>query len=1150
MKGLFRIAGFLPYMVVVFLNAFVDLGHKIIVQNTIFKMYDGPEQVVLTAIVNALILLPFILLMTPAGFLSDKYAKTSVLRYSAAAAIGITLLIVLCYYLGWFWPAFGLTFLLAVQSALYSPAKYGYIKELVGKEALGNANGAVQAVTTTAILAGIFFFSILFESYLADVSYTSKGSILELVAPLGWVLVALTVVEFVLCFLLPGKTDTQRDMHFDKNAYLKGAALKETVTVIYHRKTIWRSIVGLSLFWAIGQVLLAAFPAFAKEQMHILNTVAVQGALACSGIGIMLGSLLAGRASRSYIETGVLPLGAATMAVCLALVPTLDTLTGAMINFFILGIGGGFIVVPLNALIQFQSGKHELGKVLAGNNWVQNLAMLAVLIVTATVSAIGAGTTLLFVLVALLAAGGAAWTLWKLPQSFARYIVSLLVRRRYRLNVQGLHNLPGRGGVLLLGNHISWIDWAILQIASPRPVRFVMHRNFYERWYLKWFLDLFGAIPIGGRATKTALKRIGELLNDGEVVCLFPEGVISRTGHLAEFQRGYETAAAEADAIIVPFYLRGLWGSRFSRSSTRLETFTRRGMLRDIMVAFGEPLPASTTAEELKSKVFDLSIYAWDYYTSGLPSLPEAWIDTVKNNSSEMAVADSAGVRLSHSRMLVAALAFSRRIAKCSEQNIGFLLPASSGAAIANMAGLLAGKTLVNINFTASLEAQQAALKKADINSVFTSRKFIDKLVSKGMDAKALLDGKNVYYLEDIKAQIGKAEFAGWLLVVRLLPSWILKRLVAVRTSIEQPAAILFSSGSEGEPKGVVLSHRNIMTNVKQMAEVMNMEEGDVVVGCLPPFHAFGLSVTQFMPLIEGVPVVFHPDPTDATNIAKLIARYRATIFCGTSTFLRFYTRSSRVHPLMLESLRLVVSGAEKLSPDVREAFKLKFNKDIYEGYGATETSPVASANMPDKIDPHDFKVQIGSKPGTVGMPLPGTSFRIVDPDTLEELPHGEAGLVLVGGSQVMTGYLHDDIKTGEAIIEIDGIRWYKTGDKGMLDHDGFLTIVDRYSRFAKLGGEMVSLGAVEQTVREALEEPELELAAINLPDDKKGERIVLLLASDHQPEAVRQILVDSNCNALMIPAEVRIVDEVPKLGSGKTDFSAVKKLAEEQATA
>lgn len=1145
MKALHRIAGFLPYMAVVFLNAFVDLGHKIMIQNTVFKIYDGPEQVVLTAIVNALILLPFILLMTPAGFLSDKYDKPKVLRYSAAAAIAITLLITLCYYMGWFWPAFCLTFLLAVQSALYSPAKYGYIKELVGKGLLGRANGGVQAMTTTAILAGIFFFSVLFENRLADQAFSSESDILALIAPLGWVLVALSVAEFLFCYRLPSTSQTNREMHFDMAEYRSGKALKETIHAISHRKIIWRSIIGLTMFWGIGQVLLAAFPAFAKAEMGIDNTVLVQGALACSGIGIMFGSLIAGRASRAYIETGTLPIGAALMAVTLALIPSLQTITGAMINFVILGIGGGFIAVPLNALIQFHAGKNELGKILAGNNWVQNIGMLGVLILTAIISAVGAGTKTLFILVALLACAGAVWTLLKLPQAFARYVAALIIGRRYKLNVQGLHNLPGQGGVLLLGNHISWIDWAIVQIASPRPVRFVMYKDFYQRWYLKWFLDLMGAIPIGGRSTKTAMKTINEMLKQGEVVCLFPEGVISRTGNLAEFQRGFETAAADTGAEIVPFYLRGLWGSRFSRSSDRLGSSTRRGLVRDIVVAFGEPLPDSTTAEQLKSKIFELSTHSWDAYTQGLPTLPEAWIDTVKRNGSEMSAADSIGDSLSNYRMLAAAIAFSRKIeAQAKEQNIGFLLPAASGSAIANMAALLRGKTLVNINFTASVDAQKSALERAHVKTVYTSKKFVEKLRGKGIDVDAVLQGMQVIYLEDLRSSIHKRTFVAWLIAVRLLPAWLLKMLVMVRTTIDSPAAILFSSGSEGSPKGVVLSHRNIMTNVKQMSEVLNMEDGDVMMGTLPPFHAFGLSVSQFMPLIEGMPVVFHPDPTDAVNIGKAIARYRATIFCATATFLRLYTRNSRVQPLMLDSLRLVVAGAEKLSPDVREAFKLKFNKEIYEGYGATETSPVASVNVPDRLDPNDFKVQLGSKLGTVGLPLPGTSFRIVDPDTMQELPTEEAGLVLVGGSQVMSCYLEDEEKTCEALVEQDGIRWYKTGDKGYVDRDGFLTIVDRYSRFAKLGGEMISLGAIEQTIRDAMQMPELELAAVNLPDAKKGEKVVLLLADGSSPEAIRNALLSAKCNNLMIPSEIYPVAEIPKLGSGKTDFSAVKKLA------
>jgi len=320
-----------------------------------------------------------------------------------------------------------------------------------------------------------------------------------------------------------------------------------------------------------------------------------------------------------------------------------------------------------------------------------------------------------------------------------------------------------------------------------------------------------------------------------------------------------------------------------------------------------------------------------------------------------------------------------------------------------------------------------------------------------------------------------------------------------------------------------------------------------VVMATLPQFHAFGLTVTTLMPMVEGIPVVCHPDPTDAYNIAKAVAEYRATILMGTSTFLRLYTKNPKVHHLMFDSLRIVVSGAEKLASDVREAFKVKFTKEIYEGYGATETTPVAGVNIPDRFDTTYWKVQQGNKPGTVGMPLPGASFRIVDPVTLEELPTGEDGLILIGGTQVMLGYLKDPERTAQVIVEMDGLRWYKTGDKGHLDADGFLTIVDRYSRFAKLGGEMVSLTAVEEQVRLVVGDPEMDVCAVNLPEPKKGEQILLLVAGSDglALEELRKQLQEAGIPPLAIPAEFRRVPEIPKLGSGKTDFTAARRVAE-----
>jgi acyl-[acyl-carrier-protein]-phospholipid O-acyltransferase/long-chain-fatty-acid--[acyl-carrier-protein] ligase len=482
-------------------------------------------------------------------------------------------------------------------------------------------------------------------------------------------------------------------------------------------------------------------------------------------------------------------------------------------------------------------------------------------------------------------------------------------------------------------------------------------------------------------------------------------------------------------------------------------------------------------------------------------------------------------------------------------QNVGLLLPASNAAFIANMAVMLKGRAAVNLNFSASPQSVNAGIVEAGIKQVFTSRQFETRLEARGADFATMLDGVEIRYMEDIKESIPQWRLIISLLQVSLLPARLLYLLKGTRRSLEDPAAILFSSGSEGKPKGVVLSHRNIQSNCKQISDVLNTRVDDVVVASLPPFHAFGLTVTLIMPLIEGVPVVCHPDPTDVLGIAQAIAKYRGTILFGTATFLSLYARNRKVAPIMLDSLRFVVAGAERLPDKVRHDFELKFNKRILEGYGATETTPVAAVNVPDAIDTSDWKIQVGQHQGSVGLPLPGTSFKIVEPQTREELPLGEDGMILISGNQVMLGYLHDESKTGEVIFEQEGMRWYVTGDKGHITPEGFLVIVDRYSRFAKIGGEMVSLGAVEEKARAVLaENAEDDLAAAAVPDARKGERIIVLVTSQELQSTLREKMMAAGVSPMMLPGEVVLVDEIPKLGSGKTDFSALNQLASETA--
>ena len=535
------------------------------------------------------------------------------------------------------------------------------------------------------------------------------------------------------------------------------------------------------------------------------------------------------------------------------------------------------------------------------------------------------------------------------------------------------------------------------------------------------------------------------------------------------------------------------------------------------------------------------SFSEWQNYPSTLDPIHVAWLKNAKKSKTAFAVADIEGIEISHKKVLTGVLLFSQKIKVYSpEQNVGLLLPSSGGGAIASIAILSLGKTLVNLNFTAGKKALSSAAKQAEVKHIYTSRKFLDKMLERGMDFETYFPDSKLLMLEDIREEISTLSRISTLLKAILLPTSMIQKSYFKDVSMNDTAAILFSSGSEGSPKGVELSHSNIAANAKQAAIELGAVESDVIMSTLPTFHAFGFAITTLMPLSEGIPIVCHADPKDVTTIASGIKKYSGTILVGTPTFLRMYTVSKKVTSESMQSLRLVVAGAEKLRSDVRDGFEAKFKMPVYEGYGTTETSPGASVNLPDIESPYKLR----NRPGTVGKAFSGTEFKIVDPDSIEPLPTGEDGLILIGGPQIMKGYLKMPEKTAEVIELIDGYRWYRTGDKGHLDEDGFLTIVDRYSRFAKIGGEMISLTTVEEEILDACNEKDLEIAATCLPDQRKGEKIVLLANKNLDKNQLKRLLSDAKVNPLYHPAQVLIVEEIPKLGSGKTDFGATKKIA------
>lgn len=1147
----------LAFLFVVFCNALVDVSHKVLLQNIAFKVFDGSEQVIWISVINSMIIIPFLLLFTLSGYLSDKYNKKTILIYGAVSSFCLSVLMILAYLSGNFYFAMISLVLLAVQSAIYSPAKFGLILDIYGKKNLAKGNSALQTISILAILFAIGITSYIFEGFYTSNNLdllSTKEELLSQILPLTYYILPVAFLEMIVSLFVLKKIRTvykKNDrLELNKNDLLKGKLLVKNINTIFSNNIIFLSIIGLSIFWGISQALLSVFPSYAKQYLDITDVFVINGVLASSGIGIALGAIIYSKVSKHYIEIGTIPIAAFGMALMIYIATIVQTPFLLIMSFLLFGIFGGLFVVPLNALIQFNANKKILGTILAGNNWFNSLAMFIMLSMTTIVSFFALDPLNTIYIILAITFIGSMYTVVKFPQSMLLLFVKLIVGLKYKLEVNGVKNIPSNKGVLLLGNHVSWIDWAVILMSVPREVKFVMEKSIYNKWYLKWLLKMFNAIPISGASSKTTMQTVAKELDAGNIVVLFPEGNITRNGHLGEFKRGFELILRQTnnDVSVVSFYIRGLWESMFSRASNKLKRTYRTNT---VTVSFSKVMnKENANVASIKQEVIALSTKSWREHIKNLGTLSETIFDKLKEVSDEMIIADSTGIELSGNKFLTASILFKNLLEKkVKGQNIGLLIPSSAAGAFINNSVLMMGKTAVNLNYTAQIDSLKLAVEKAEIKTIIASSKFVEKLKAKGIDISSLLDLVEVIYLEDIKKDISKVSGLLTLLYVKYLPSFLLKAIHIKKIKKDDTVLILFSSGSEGTPKGVELSSDNVLGNSQQIANVLNVNDDDVFVGSLPTFHAFGIVVTTFLPLIEGIKTVAHPDPTDGLGLGKLIYKYKATILTGTSTFFRLYTKNRKVNPLMFESLRIIVAGAEKLREDVRSDFKKKFGKDILEGFGTTETTPVTSCNLPDVLTP-DFTVQKGSKIGTVGMALPGTLIKITDPVTFEELEIGEEGMVLISGIQVMKGYLKDEKKTKEVLKEINGRTFYITGDKGKLDSDGFLTIVDRYSRFAKLGGEMVSLSAIENLISKIIkldEDSLIDYIATSVEDEKKGEKIILLISNvdDEFIEDLKEKIISAFDNNLMIPSIIKIVDEIPKLGTGKRDFKGAKLLAQ-----
>ena len=750
-----------------------------------------------------------------------------------------------------------------------------------------------------------------------------------------------------------------------------------------------------------------------------------------------------------------------------------------------------------------------------------------------------------------------AYVLYLLPEWFGRLILFFATRTVYRVKVIGRDNFPEKTGALLVCNHMSFVDVALLVAATDRPIRFIMYQGIYDQPVVKPFAKMVKAIPISSeqhpRELLHSLKVASDALRNDEIVCIFAEGQITRTGQLLPFRRGLERIMKNVEVPIIPVNLDGVWGSIFSFERGRFLWKMPRRIPYSVTVSFGKPMPATSTAIELRAAVQELQATAFEARKTRMRTLDRAFVWTARRRPAQFFMADGKTPKVSFGSALSKTVFIARRLHKQVGQQpmVGLLLPPSVGGALTNYALMLMGRVPVNLNYTSSNEGIASCAQQCGIDVVITSKAFLERFPNMTIPGRTLL-------LEDVLGGPKLTEKLSALALAWLLPVGLLKRALgaghvkpvealsagkgrsAPRSArMDELATVIFSSGSTGDPKGVMLSHFNVMSNISQVSQVFMLDGRDKVLGILPFFHSFGFTAGLWLPAVQGVGVVFHPNPLDAQVIGGLVEKYKVTFLIATPTFLQGYMR--RCTPESFGSLQYVLVGAEKLQERVALAFEDLFGIRPLEGYGCTECSPVVTVNGKDFRGP-GFR-QVAARRGKIGHPLPGVSVKVVDIDTGAPVAPGTAGMLMVKGPNVMRGYLGRPEKTAEVLR--DG--WYTTGDVAMMEEDGFLTITDRLSRFSKIGGEMVPHIRIEEKLQELADATEQVFAVTAVPDDKKGERIVVVhTLPEAKLESVLEKLAASDLPALWKPKANQFVhvEAIPVLGTGKMDLRGIKALA------
>lgn len=1114
-----------PLFVVQFLGAFNDnvLKYAMLFLANFTIFVNAPEQsAMLATVATGIFILPYFLFSALAGELADAWDKAWLMRAVKAAEV-----VFMGLGLAGLWfqsiPLLLLAlFCMGLHSTIFGPVKYSIMPQHLREQEIMGGTGLIEAGTFLAILGG---------QLLAG-----------LVPPweAGLIATGLAVLGFAVSLLVPaappiGKVAITRNPFVSTWKVLKAG---------HEGKGVWLSILGISWFFAIGAVLVSEFLPLVSGNLGGQEEV-VTLFLIIFSVAIALGSVLVNKLLRGEVSARYVPISALAMAVFMldlwwatrsfvVVTPHADiaqfvaTPGSWRILFDLTGMAaaGGMFIVPLYAILQTKSPPAGRSRVIAANNIVNAAVMVAVVGVAIALLASGVSIPGIIGTMGFATLAVALISCLLLPDTVIKHSIRAILKLLYRIEVHGAENMPRPGErAVVVVNHVSWLDGLLLAVFLPGKPVFAVNTGITKRWWIQPALKLFRAFPVDPTNPMSA-KAMVRAVKEGNTLVIFPEGRITVTGALMKIFDGPGMVADKADAPIIPVRIDGAQFSRFSRlrGKIRLRSFPkieltilppRRFAIEGEMTARARRAIAGRRLyEEMSTMIFA---------TSDIDrTLFQALIDAKDvHGGNTLVVEDIKREPLGLKRLLTGSMALGRALERRSTlgEAVGLMLPNVNGTVASFFALQAIGRVPAMLNYTAGLANLKAACTAAQVRTIVTARAFVQQgkleAVVEGLEA----DGRAILYLEDIANEIGTGAKLRALVATRFAGR--LHRRRGIQPG--DPAVILFTSGSEGLPKGVVLTHRNLLANCAQLAARIDFNSSDLVFNALPVFHSFGLTGGTLLPILNGIRTLLYPNPLHYRIVPALAYDANATILFGTDTFLAGYARLA--HGYDFYSLRYIFAGAERVRDETRKLWSDKFGLRILEGYGATEAAPVIAVNTPMHF-----------RAGSVGRLLPGIEARVDPVPGIEE-----GGKLSIRGPNIMAGYMKADLP---GVIQPPEEGWHDSGDIVTIDEAGFVTIRGRAKRFAKIGGEMVSLPAVEGYA--AALWPEADHAVVSRADPRKGEQLVLFTtregarASDLQGWARQNGIAE-----LAIPRDIRILDVLPVLGTGKLDYVTMASLAE-----